>query len=39
MMTGYYLELLIPERMKSLGSNKYKTTKDEDGENVPHLQN
>ena len=29
--TGYYLELLTPEAMKLLGSNKIKITKDENG--------
>ena len=36
--TGYYLELLTRETMKLLGSTKSKTTKDENGENVPHLK-
>ena len=36
--TGYYLELLTPEPMKLLGSTKSKITKDENGENVPHLK-
>ena len=36
--TGYYLELLTPETMKLLGSTKSKITKDENGENVPHLK-
>ena len=36
--TGYYLELLTPESMKLLGSTKSKITKDENGENVPHLE-
>ena len=36
--TGYYLELLIPETMKLLGSTENKTTKDKNGENVPHLE-
>ena len=36
--TGYYLELLMPETMKLLGSTKSKITKDENGENVPHLE-
>ena len=36
--TGYYLELLTPETMKSLGSTKSKTAKDENGENVPYLE-
>ena len=35
--TAYYLVLLTPEMMKLLGSTKSKTTKDENGENVPHL--
>ena len=34
--TGYYLELLTPDAMKLLGSTK--TTKNENGENVPHLE-
>ena len=36
--TGYYLELLIPETMKLLGSTENKITKDKKGENVPHLE-
>ena len=36
--TGYYLELLSPETMKLLGSAKSKITKDENGENDPHLE-
>ena len=36
--TGYYLELLIPETMKLLGSTKSKKTKDKNGENAPHLE-
>ena len=35
---GYYLELLTPEAMKLLGSTKNKINKDENGENVPHLE-
>ena len=35
---GYCLELLTPETKKSLGSTKSKTTKDKNGENVPHLE-
>ena len=35
---GYYLELLTPETMKLLGSTESKTTKDQNGENVPHLE-
>ena len=36
--TGYYLELLTPETMKLLESTKSKIIKDENGENVPHLE-
>ena len=36
--SGYYLELLIPETMKLLGSTENKITKDKNGENVPHLE-
>ena len=36
--TGYYLELLTPETTKLLGSTKSKITKDENGENVAHLE-
>ena len=36
--TGYYLELLTHETMKLLGSSTSKITKDENGENVPHLE-
>ena len=36
--SGYYLELLTPERMKLLGSAESKITKDKNGENVPHLE-
>ena len=35
--TGHYLEVLMPETMKLLGSTKNKITKDENGENVPQL--
>ena len=35
---GYYLELLTPETMKSLGSTVSKINKDKNGENVPHLE-
>ena len=38
MKTGYYLELLMPETMKLLGSTKSKMTKDENGKNVPYLE-
>ena len=35
---GYYLKLLSPETIKLIGSTKSKTTKDENGENMPHLE-
>ena len=35
---GYYLELLAPEMMKLLGNTKNKITKNENSENVPHLE-
>ena len=35
---GYYLELLTPETVKLLGSTKSKLTKDNNVENVPHLE-
>ena len=35
---GYYLELLIPETMKLLGSTESKISKDKNGENVPNLE-
>ena len=35
---GYHLELLRPETMKFLGSTESKITKDNNGENVPHLE-
>ena len=35
---GCCLALLTPETMKLLGSTKSKITKDENGENVPHLE-
>ena len=35
---GYHLELLTPETMKLLGSTESKTTKDKNGECVPHLE-
>ena len=34
----YYLELLAPGMMKSLASAKSKITKDENGENLLHLE-
>ena len=36
--TGYYLELFTHKTMKLLGNTKSKITKDENGENVPHLE-
>ena len=36
--TGYYLELLTPERAKLLGSTKSKIIDDENGENFPYLK-
>ena len=36
--TGYYLELLASETIKLLGNTKSKTTKNENGENVPRLE-
>ena len=36
--TGYYLEHLTTETMKLLGGTKSQITKDENGENVPHLE-
>ena len=36
--TGYYLGPLTPETMKLLGITKSKTTKDENGEYVPHFE-
>ena len=35
---AYYLELLTPETIKTLGSTKIKITKNKNGENVPYLQ-
>ena len=35
---GYYLDLLTPGIMWLLGSTKSKITKDENGENVSHLE-
>ena len=35
---GYYIELLMPETMKLLGSTESKISKDENSENVPHLE-
>ena len=38
MKTRHYIEFLTPETMKLLGGNKSKITKDENGENGPHLE-
>ena len=35
---GYCLKLLTPQTMTLLGSTESKITKDENGENVPHLE-
>ena len=35
---GYSLEFLTPEKMKLLGSDKNKISKDKKGKNVPHLE-
>ena len=34
----YYLQLLTPETMKLLGSTENKITRNENGEDVPHLE-
>ena len=36
--TGYYLELLMLEKMKLVRSTKSKINKGKNGENVPHLE-
>ena len=36
--TEYYVELLMHETMKLLGSTKNNITKDETSENIPHLE-
>ena len=36
--SGYYLEFLMPEKMRLLGNTKNKITKVENGGNVPHLE-
>ena len=36
--TGYYLELLMPETMKTLESTTSKIIKDQNGENVTHSE-
>ena len=38
MKTGYYLELLIPETMKLLGSTKIKITENESSRDLPNLE-
>ena len=35
---GYYLQLLTSETMELLRNTETKKTKDENGENVPHLE-
>ena len=35
---GYYLELSMPETKELLASTRNKITKDENGDNVPHLE-
>ena len=35
---GYYLELLTPETTKLFWSTESKTTRDKNGENVPHSE-
>ena len=34
----YYCELLTPETVKLIGNTKSKTTKNQNGENLPHLE-
>ena len=36
--TGYYLELLMSETIKLLGSIEIKITKDNNDKNLPHLE-
>ena len=36
--TGYFLELLTPEKVKLLGSTKSKITKDKNSENRPQFE-
>ena len=38
MKTGYYLELLMSQTIKLLGSTKSNTSKDKNDENVLHLE-
>ena len=35
---GHCLQLLTPQMMKLLGNTKSKITKNENGENLPHLE-
>ena len=35
---GYYLELLMPITMKLFSSTESKTTRDNNGENIPRLE-
>ena len=35
---GHYLQLLVPETLKLLGSTKSKINEGKYGENVPHLE-
>ena len=35
---GHYLQLLVPETLKLLGSTKSKINEGKNGENVPHLE-
>ena len=37
--TGYYLELSTPETMKLLATTENKITKNNNGENLPHIEN
>ena len=36
--TEHYLEILIPETMRLLGSTQSKIAKNENGGNIPHLE-
>ena len=36
--TGYYSEILTPETVKLLGTNKNEITRDKNGGNVPHFE-
>ena len=37
--TGYYLELSTPETMKLWATTENKITKNNNGENLPHIEN